>query len=116
MGEFHCNKNRSKFVTLAVAGMPIAIVYQSLMAIAFLPMDWEFPFIGLIYKPWRLYLLMSSIIIGIAFIAAWFLPESPKFMLAQKKETEALEIMRNGYAINTGHSKEVCFGQIVFFL
>lgn len=106
LGEFHCKSNRAKYVTLAVMGMPIAIVYQSVVGLIFLPMEWEYPMIGLIYTPWRLYLFVSSIITAVGFVVMLFLPESPKFCLAMGKSDEALSIMKQVYSVNTGKAPE----------
>lgn len=90
-------------------GMTVSVVYQSLVALVLLPMRWEYEFLGILYTPWRMYLLMSSVIMAIAFVVMMFLPESPKFLLAQGKDKEALEVLRTMYAINTGKPKEVIF-------
>lgn len=100
MGEFHNNRNRHRYVTLAVAGMTVSIIYQSLMGLAILPQTWSYAFIGLQYTPWRLFLLMNGSIIGVAWAVMMFLPESPKFLLAIDRHEEALRVLHQVHRWN----------------
>lgn len=107
LGEFHCNENRAKYVTLAAMCTSMSAIYQPLMGLFVMPMPWQFEIFGLLYTPWRMYILISSLINAIAFGLLMFLPESPKFMLAMGKPDEALAILRRVYATNTGKPQEV---------
>lgn len=107
LGEFHCNKNRARYVTFASMFTPVSAIYQPIMGLLVMPMTWRYQVFGLLYTPWRLYTLLSSLIQATAFIALLFLPESPKFMLAMGKPDEALAILKKVYAVNTGKTKEV---------
>lgn len=86
--------------------MPISVMYQAIVGWFIMPMTWEISIFGLLYKPWRLYILTSSLINAISFIILLFLPESPKFMLAMGKNDKALEILQSVYSINTGKTKK----------
>lgn len=68
-------------------------------------MDWKYTVFGFVYSPWRLYIVLSSLINAFAYCIFLFLPESPKFMLAMGKQKEALDILVIGYKANGG--KEV---------
>lgn len=86
----------------------ISISYQAVIGWAIMTMDWEYPIFNfLIYKPWRMYILISGLINAICFVVLLFLPESPKFMLALGKQEEALNILKWVYTKNTGKPKEV---------
>lgn len=88
--------------------MPISVVYQAVVGWFIMTMDWQFSFLGLVvYKPWRLYILCSSIINALCFLVLIFLPESPKFKLAMGKNDEALDILKRVYTLNTGKAKDV---------
>lgn len=108
LGEFHNNKNRSIYVSFAVTGMSIAVIYQSIVGLTILPMEWKYHLFGpFYYTPWRLYLLLSSFIMAIAFSVVLCLPESPKFLLSQGKHSEAMKVLQRIYVTNTGKPKEV---------
>lgn len=108
VGEFHSVKTRSRHVTLATCFMPGSTLYQGLVGIFVMPMTWRWPIFGLLFSPWRLYLLSCSCICLVAFVGIGFLPESPKFLLAIGKQDEALAVLRRVYRINTGKREEVC--------
>lgn len=68
-------------------------------------MDWKYTILGYVYSPWRLYMVVTSLINAFAYCIFLCLPESPKFMLAMGKPQEALDILIMGYKANGG--KEV---------
>lgn len=115
LGEFHCDRNRSKFVTFAAMFMSMGVFYQALMGIFIMPIDWEFSLFGMVYRPWRFFILLSSLINALAFVSFTFLPESPKFLMAMGMQQEALDILKNIHRMNNG-DKEVLLNQINTFL
>lgn len=68
--------------------------------------DWELaiPFIGIIYRPWRLFLVVCSLPGFLVFVILIFLPESPKFVLGQGKPMEAYKILQTVNRVNNGKS------------
>lgn len=69
--------------------------------------EWSFgiDFLGITYKPWRLFLVVCSTPCLIcALVLIFFIPESPKFVLAQGDEEGTLEILRKIYQVNTGRT------------
>lgn len=58
------------------------------------------PLIGMDYSIWRIFLLACSSLSGIVMILLCFLPESPKFLLAQERHDEALKILEGIYRRN----------------
>lgn len=104
LGEFHGNRTRSKWVTMVIMFMPLALVYQPAVGLLVLPRAWELAIFDiLIYRTWRIYILFSSSIVAAGYVASLFLPESPKFELAMGRADEALRILRRVYTANTGH-------------
>lgn len=102
LGEFHSNKNRAKYYPFLVSFTSLAPIIQSLMALAIMPLPIEFDFYSiLIIKPWRLYILAGNVITALIFLAACFMPESPKFTMVFGKEKETVRTLRTVYQINT---------------
>lgn len=89
--------------------MTLALLLQPLLGLVVLTSSFEWSFFdGLfVYRPWRLFIFISSLISGVGFIGMIFLPESPKFLLAMNRPKEALDIICKIYAFNSGKSKEV---------
>lgn len=54
---------------------------------------------------WRLFLAICAIPPFLAFIGHIFLPESPKFLMANGKNDQALKIFQSIYQKNTGNDK-----------
>lgn len=63
------------------------------------------PIIGIIYKPWRFYLLICGLPGLFCSLALLKMPESPKFTVGQGNQEETIDILKTVYAINTGKSK-----------
>jgi MFS transporter, VNT family, synaptic vesicle glycoprotein 2 len=78
-----------------------------LPALAFVTLNqkWSFVigFLGIIYKPWRLFLVICSLLNLICVLVLIFvIPDSPKFTYSQGDEQNTLEIFRRIYRMNTG--------------
>lgn len=60
----------------------------------------------LVFKPWRLFMIvcgMPSVLCG---LVMFFMPESPKYTFSQGNEEETLNILGKVYSCNTGKSRE----------
>lgn len=105
--EFHTSKTARRAVAYCNVGVNGVVAFLSLPAMLFIPMDFNWHISGLDFKPWRLYLVCTSLINlwnGIVFSR---LPESPMFLLLINKKEEALQVLRRMYAFNTGQPPEV---------
>lgn len=81
-----------------------ACILMPLAAWAVINQDWEFyiPFIDIVYKPWRMYVVVCGIPGFLGAIVLIFLPESPKFVLGQGSKTEAYHILKQMNRWNNG--------------
>lgn len=114
MGDFYCDADRLAYTTIAAAGVPFAVVYQSLMGMVFLTMDWQLQAAGFLYTPWRLYLQVSWLPAAVAYFVISNLPESPRFLLAKGRHYNALTILKALFSSNNGEPKGVSLFFIYF--
>lgn len=73
----------------------LILKFQHIAALSFV-----IPVIELNYSIWRIFLLLCASLSGFVSILLCFLPESPKFLLAQGKHDEALKILQLIYRWN----------------
>lgn len=73
-----------------------------------MPGEWAIEILnGYFLSPWRVYYILIGVIpSAVIGSVIFFLPESPKYLLACSKKEEALEILRKVYRINTGNPTE----------
>ncbi|XP_017471115.1 PREDICTED: synaptic vesicle glycoprotein 2C [Rhagoletis zephyria] len=99
--EMHGAKHRPR--VLMVVGMinSVATLVLPLIAWAIFPRDWDFVlFNTLTVHSWQIFLVvcgLPSLLSGLGFI---ILPESPKFLMSQGRNAEALRSFQKIYAIN----------------
>lgn len=115
LGEFMSNKNRPRCIVYGISFMTLGIVLQSILGWLVLTLSFEWRFFSgiFVYKPWRLFIFINSLVVGLCSFGMMFLPESPKFQLAMDKPKETLDILRKMYAFNTGNPKEVGNNMVV---
>jgi MFS transporter, VNT family, synaptic vesicle glycoprotein 2 len=106
LGEFCAEKYRARYLSFAGVFMAFALTFcpgvgwlilkfQHVATISFV-----IPIIEMNYSIWRIFLLLCSLLSGVVSILLFFLPESPKFLLAQEKHDEALNILKDIYRRN----------------
>ncbi|CAG2059681.1 unnamed protein product [Timema podura] len=71
-----------------------------------IPQPWSFQLPAYTYNSWRVLVVLSAVPGFITAILYSFLPESPKFLLGQRKESECLIILNKMYTLNTGERAE----------
>lgn len=64
---------------------------------------WEYD--GFLYNSWRLYLAVIGLPTLVVAVVLMRYPESPKFLLSRGRADEALEILRDVYASNSGRDR-----------
>ncbi|KAL5273298.1 hypothetical protein ACFFRR_000206 [Megaselia abdita] len=104
LGEFLPDVSRRRHMTILATMVPVSILFINLMAFLILPLKLT-DYIAS-FSPWRALLLVNNIPSIIALVGFLFLPESPKFLLAQGLYVEALDILRSIFTKNTGKPKD----------
>lgn len=104
--EMHGSAHRPRVLMVYGMIMSLATLIMPLLAWAIFPQDWEFVLFNyLIIHPWQIFLAvcsLPSIIGGLGLIA---LPESPKFLMSQGRNAEALLAFQKIYSINKRTSR-----------
>ncbi|XP_013107184.2 synaptic vesicle glycoprotein 2A [Stomoxys calcitrans] len=108
LGEFHTQKNRSRAIMGSAFIFGVGAMLMPAIAWLFINQEWRLalPFLGLTYKPWRLFMVVCGVPGLLCGLSLFKIPESPKFLLSQGQEEKCLDILKNIYHINTGKPKE----------
>ncbi|XP_011500842.1 PREDICTED: synaptic vesicle glycoprotein 2B-like isoform X2 [Ceratosolen solmsi marchali] len=108
MAEIHSEHLRSQMYMWM--GMFFALGNISLSCLAWLiiPHKWQWSIIDgwIELTSWRLFLAFCTIPGLLASFALYFLPESPRFLIAKKRHDDALGVFKKIYAINTGKNPD----------
>ncbi|XP_049813648.1 uncharacterized protein LOC126260363 [Schistocerca nitens] len=101
VAEFHGMKYRSRCI-MAV-GFYLGASQALLPGIGLLMLTkiWEYDTGTMKLHPWHVFVMVSSVPALLGAVAFSLLPETPKFLMAQGRNEEALAVMRKMYATNT---------------
>ncbi|KAH8398465.1 hypothetical protein KR215_005769, partial [Drosophila sulfurigaster] len=105
--ELHGPKYRSN--VLMVVGMVTSgcLLLLPVLAWAIFPRDWDFVlFESLAIHSWQIFLFVCALPSLISGFVLWTMPESPKFLMSQGRNAEALQMLQKIYHINTGKPKD----------
>ncbi|XP_053949917.1 synaptic vesicle glycoprotein 2A-like isoform X2 [Anastrepha ludens] len=104
LGEFHTDKTRSRAMMGSSFIFAIGAMILPMIAFLVINQDWilPMPFLGIDYKPWRLFLLVCGIPGMLCGLSMFALPESPKFLLAHGREAKAIEVLQKMQRWNGG--------------
>ncbi|XP_016989975.1 synaptic vesicle glycoprotein 2B isoform X2 [Drosophila rhopaloa] len=106
LAEFHGKKHRPYimlFVGLCVSAGSMII---PLLAYVLLPVPIFFKVATLEFRTWQIFLAVSSVPSLLTGLLHIFLPESPKFLMAQGNYKKALESLQRIYQLNKRKSKD----------
>lgn len=75
-----------------------------LIAWSIINQEWELaiPLLGIVYRPWRLFLVVCALPSFVAALVLLGLPESPKYLLSRGREQETIAVLRSMYRWNAG--------------
>ncbi|XP_037932067.1 synaptic vesicle glycoprotein 2B-like [Teleopsis dalmanni] len=107
LGEFHDQKYRNRAILSASFITAFLVIFFPIYAWAFINMKWKMyiPILNIMYKPWRLYIMVCGFTGLMCGIGLTFLPESPKYLLAKGKPENAIEVLKYMHHVNTKHFK-----------
>ncbi|XP_046593937.1 synaptic vesicle glycoprotein 2A isoform X1 [Neodiprion lecontei] len=108
LAEFHSSKHRAKTLLWCSLFPSLGIVVLPGLAWLIIPQSWSFTLFdgAFVYNSWRIFILVCSMPSLLACLALMYFPESPKFLMSQGRNAEAIKIFRKMYSMNTGKSPE----------
>lgn len=108
LDEFLTKQNRPMYLTFYSSITALGAVVQPMIGLVIMTMHFRYaPFSFLIITPWRLFILLGSLVSAIGTLALMFLPEGPKQLQAMGKESEALSVLQIIYRVNSGRPSKV---------
>ncbi|XP_028895806.2 synaptic vesicle glycoprotein 2A isoform X2 [Zeugodacus cucurbitae] len=104
LGEFHTDKTRSRAIMGSAFIFAIGAMILPMIAFLVINQDWavSLTFLGIDYKPWRLFIIVCGIPGFLCGLSLYILPESPKFLLASGDESKAIEVLQKMHRWNGG--------------
>ncbi|VVD02087.1 unnamed protein product [Leptidea sinapis] len=108
LSEFIPKGIRDKVLLLQGSFMSISLILLSLISWAILPQKIHFVILKGYFelRSWNIYIYVCSIWSLIAAILYYTIPESPKFLLSQGRNKEALDVLKKIYRENTGNYED----------
>ncbi|XP_054288174.1 synaptic vesicle glycoprotein 2B isoform X2 [Macrosteles quadrilineatus] len=104
--EFQPKKKRGSMLSSMAAFWTLGNLFVACLAWLVIPSSIGYTSPTFKYNSWRVFLMICSMPSFIVAILLYFLPESPKFLLAHGQEEEAMAVFRRIYSINTNRSPE----------
>uniref|UniRef100_A0A182R8G8 Major facilitator superfamily (MFS) profile domain-containing protein n=1 Tax=Anopheles funestus TaxID=62324 RepID=A0A182R8G8_ANOFN len=104
LGEFHAKSNSSRAIMGASFVFGVGCILLPLIAWSVINQEWEFtiPLLDIVYRPWRLFIVVCGLPSLVCGIALLYFPESPKFLFSRGHEQETIVIVHKMYRWNTG--------------
>lgn len=105
-GESCIERVRSRYLVLMTSLLLLSSGVSALVTYPILKLDFAFdiPWLGIVYRPWRLLMVAQSAPLGIGAIAMYFFHESPKFLYNSGRKDEALDVLKYIYKVNNRRS------------
>ncbi|XP_043259297.1 synaptic vesicle glycoprotein 2A-like [Colletes gigas] len=106
--EFHEVKSRVKVALIVGFTGTFGNIMTAGMAWLIIPQTWSIVLWdgAFVYNSWRIFLSLCGIPILIGVGCLSFFPESPKFLMSQGRNEDALKVFKLIYRLNTGRSAQ----------
>uniref|UniRef100_A0A2H1V250 SFRICE_002217 n=1 Tax=Spodoptera frugiperda TaxID=7108 RepID=A0A2H1V250_SPOFR len=108
VGESCIQRVRNRYMLLMTCLILLSPAVAGILTYPTLKLDFavELSWFNIVYKPWRLLIVVLALPSGIGAVAIYFFCESPKFLFNSGRSDEALEVLRHIYKVNHRGSKE----------
>ncbi|XP_026727135.1 putative transporter svop-1 [Trichoplusia ni] len=108
VGESCTARVRNRYMLLMTCLILLSPAVAGVMTYPTLKLDFavEMSWFSIVYRPWRLLLVVLALPSGLGALAIYFFCESPKFLFNSGRSKEALDVLRHIHAVNHRNSKE----------
>ncbi|EDW13774.1 synaptic vesicle glycoprotein 2C [Drosophila mojavensis] len=107
LSEMHGPKYRSHVLLIVGMIVSAAILLLPMLAWVTFPQPWDFVLFGsLNIHNWQIFLLICGLPSLISGLIMCLMPESPRYLMGQGRNAEALLVLQKIYEINTGQPKD----------
>nr|XP_014100740.1 synaptic vesicle glycoprotein 2B [Bactrocera oleae] len=104
--ELHGKKFRSRIVMLMGLMFSVGNILLPILALTVLPKHWDFELMGLQFHSWQVFLAITMTPSLLGGILLNFFPESPKFLMSQGRNAEAMRAFQQIYMLNHRKPRE----------
>ncbi|CAH3935183.1 unnamed protein product [Pieris brassicae] len=108
LGETTPQNKRSVIIAFLNTQLFLGSGIMALLSIPVLRLNFSYyvPFLGISMESWRLLNFLFCLPCALSAISVFFVYESPRYLLKEGKDDEALNVLRAIFVINTGKSQD----------
>ncbi|KAJ2947237.1 hypothetical protein O0L34_g16947 [Tuta absoluta] len=109
VGESISQRVRNKYMLWMTSFLLLSAAIAGILSypiLTYLHFETDIPWLGIVFRPWRLLIIVLALPSGLGGLAILFFHESPKFLANWGRKEEALEVLKSIYAINHRGSKD----------
>ncbi|KAL0271447.1 UNVERIFIED_CONTAM: hypothetical protein PYX00_008541 [Menopon gallinae] len=105
LGEFFSNNHRASMLCAVGFFWTVSWIVLPAAALGIIPITWSYQVQGFTFNSWRMYVALFAVpTLVCGTLLAIYIPESPKYLFSQGKETETLAVLKYMYTITYGTS------------
>ncbi|CAG9787503.1 unnamed protein product [Diatraea saccharalis] len=102
LGECCGAKVRARYMLLMTSALMLTPTLYYIWGYLIMKLNFSIPFLGIVYRPWRLLTLVMALPLGLGALMLHFYCESPKFLTNVGRKEEALVNLNKMYVKNGG--------------
>ncbi|CAK1578988.1 unnamed protein product [Parnassius mnemosyne] len=102
LGECCNSRSRARYMLLMTSALMLTPTLYYIWGYFITKLDFSIPFLGIVFRPWRLLTLVMALPLGLGALLLYFFSESPKFLANIGRNEEAVEALKRIYVGNGG--------------
>ncbi|KAM3956168.1 synaptic vesicle 2-related protein [Aphomia sociella] len=106
LGECCTARVRARYMLLMTSALMLTPTLYYVWGYLIMKLDFSIPFLGIVYRPWRLLTQIMALPLGLGAFMLHFYSESPKFLANVGRNEECVAALKTMYIKNGGVEKE----------